>query len=96
MSLYFIITLSLLFFFSGLIVAILFSYFGYRFSGNGNNFDGRRVIRSRRKGKYIFNNFTARIFFSDYDRRRRLKILNGESPLTTEKYSFTKTKVFDN
>jgi hypothetical protein len=30
------------------------------------------------------------------ERNKRVKVINGSSPLTTEKYSFIKTKIFDN
>ena len=98
MSLYIVITLSLFIFLGGLTLAVLSFYFGYRLSDNysSNRFRGKIIYRTRRKGKYILNNFTARIFFMEHNRSKRITIVNGYSPLTTEKYSFTKTKLFDN
>ena len=98
MSLYLTITISLFIFFGGLLVAVFSSYLSYRVTNvdTPNRFNDRIIYKKRRKGKYILNNFTARIFFAEMERNKRVKVLNGRSPLTTEKYSFTKTKIFDN
>jgi len=98
MSLFLTVSISLLIFFGGLLVAVLSSYLSYRFShfDEQNRFNGKIIYKRRRKGKYILNNFTARIFFAEFERSKRVRIINGKSPLTTEKYSFTKTKIFDN
>jgi len=96
-TLYIIIILSSVVFFSGLLLAVLFSYLGYRANKPQQHLQHSKIIyKRRRKGKYLLNNFTARIFFAEMERAKRLRIVNGISPLTTEKYSFTKTKLFDN
>jgi len=96
-TLYIIIILSSVVFFSGILLAVLFSYLGYRANKPQQQFQHSKInYKRRRKGKYILNNFTARIFFAEMERAKRLRIVNGISPLTTEKYSFTKTKLFDN
>jgi uncharacterized membrane protein YjjP (DUF1212 family) len=98
MSLYFAVTISLIVFFGGLIIAVLSSYLSFRVSNPqvSNRFNGKIIYKKRRKGKYILNNFTAKIFFAEMERNKRVKVINGSSPLTTEKYSFIKTKIFDN
>ncbi len=97
MTLYIIIILSSVVFFGGLLLAVLFSYLGYKANNPQHRSEHTKIIyKRRRKGKYILNNFTARIFFAEMERAKRLRIVNGISPLTTEKYSFTKTKLFDN
>lgn len=98
MSLYFAVTISLIVFFGGLLIAVLSSYLSYRVSNHQvpHRFNGKIIYKKRRKGKYILNNFTAKIFFAEIERNKRVKVINGSSPLTTEKYSFTKTKIFDN
>lgn len=97
MTLYIIIILSSVVFFGGLLLAVLFSYLGYKANKSQQHLQHSKIIyKRRRKGKYILNNFTARIFFAEMDRAKRVRIINGFTPLTTEKYSFTKTKIFDN
>lgn len=98
MSLYFTITLSLLIFLTGSVLYFLVSYLSYQLS-RSKNLDGlqhKLTRKQRRKGKYILNHFTARIFFGEVERKHRIKVVNGSTPLTTEKYSFTQTKRFDN
>lgn len=98
MSLYFTVTISLLIFLTGSILYLLISFLIYQLTRNKSveGLQHKLTRKQRRKGKYILNHFTARIFFGEIERKQRIEVVNGNTPLTTEKYSFTKPKRFDN